>query len=105
MSDELKKTMEELRLKMAINRVDWWGVQHKDGWWMGTEEGVITFEDFDWARAFNTIMWQWDYGPRVWPFRVKILGELPTRKKEGDWVPKRSARAALKFYERQAKNE
>lgn len=46
----------------AIDQPGWWAIRHNEGWWVGTEQGVLCYEDFEMARIALTIRWQMDGG-------------------------------------------
>ena len=75
----------------------WWAIQHKDGWWVGTAEGVTCYGIHDLARAALTIIWQREGGHRL-DYRIKNYDETGTVN-AGEHTPPKSAAEAMAAYE------
>lgn len=39
-----------------------WALQHKGGWWAGSDDGATTYPDYYHAQVALTILWQRDGG-------------------------------------------
>lgn len=83
---------------MEYNHKGWWAVRHRDGWWVGTEQGVPCYEERLWAQYALTIIWQRDGGKGV-NFRVALF--TGANVVTGEYTPIKSAEQALADYERQ----
>lgn len=75
--------------------VGWAAIQHKDGWWVGTPDGVTCYADRDLARAALTIIWQRDGGGEL-NYRIAMFTGANVR--NGEHIPKLSAVDALQRY-------
>jgi hypothetical protein len=82
---------------VAVNRVGWEAIQHKDGWWVGTDKGVTCYRDRMLASAALTIYWQRDGGKQL-NFRIKTFTGADC--KTGEYTPVKSAAQALQDYEK-----
>lgn len=83
------------------NRVGWECLKHKDGWLVGTSEGVTCYGDHMLARAALTIAWQRD-GGRQLNYRIVTLTEADLdRYDAGEYAPKYAGVHALYRYEGQ----
>jgi hypothetical protein len=96
MSKKNKKELDEL---IAINRIGWEAIRHKDGWWVGTEKGVTCYGDHDVARMALTLVWQRDGGKQL-NFKIEKYMEVADKNADPDYTPEYSAEEALKRYER-----
>ncbi|MEN6635518.1 MAG: hypothetical protein ABFC56_06695 [Clostridiaceae bacterium] len=94
-----KKTKQDIKDMIAINRVGWEAIRHKDGWWVGTEEGVTCYGDHELARMALTIVWQRDGGKEL-NFSIQPYTEVTNKKLDTDYSPQYSAEEALKNYEK-----
>jgi len=92
-----KKNKKELDDLIAINRVGWEAIRHKDGWWVGTEKGVTCYGDHELARMALTLVWQRDGGKQL-NFKIEKYTEVATKKADPDYTPEYSAEEALKRY-------
>lgn len=81
----------------AIDKAGWWAIKHNDGWWAGTADGVICYEDYEMARVALTMRWQMDGGGKLL-YRIKQFPGVDTVAGEAH-VPKKSAEQALTDYE------
>jgi hypothetical protein len=79
------------------NQIGWHALQHKDGWWVGTENGVTCYKDYDLARCALTILWQREGGNELNYSIEKFTGADAI---DGEHTPKLSAVEALQNYER-----
>lgn len=93
-----KKNKKDLEAMVAVNRVGWEAIQHKEGWWVGTEKGVTCYGDHELARMALTLVWQRD-GGRILNFRIKEYTQVADNNVAPDYTPKYSAEEALKNYE------
>jgi len=82
------------------NRIGWEAIRHKDGWWIGTDNGVTCYGDHDLACAALTIVWQREGGGRL-DYRIQTF--TGADHKTGEHTPKLSAVEALKIYDENAK--
>lgn len=82
---------------IAPNKVGWLAIQHKDGWWVGTEAGVTCYKEIALAKAALTIIWQREGGGRL-NYRIFRFTNS-NLKRVGEHTPPKSARQALKDYE------
>ncbi len=57
--------------KVEIDHPGWWAIRHRDGWWLGTEEGVLCYEDYDFARVAMTLRWQMDHSQQPFGYSIK----------------------------------
>lgn len=89
-----KQQLQEL---VQVNRVGWECLRHKDGWLVGTSEGVTCYGDHMLARAALTIAWQRD-GGRALNYRIVTLTEADLTD-VGEYRPKYSAVHAIYTYE------
>ena len=78
------------------DRVGWWAIRHRDGWWVGTEAGVTCYEEHDFARLALTIVWQRD-GGKACRFRIERFTGANII--AGDFTPEKSGEQAIKDYE------
>jgi hypothetical protein len=92
-----KKNKKDLEKMIAVNRVGWEAIQHKDGWWVGTDKGVTCYGDHEIARAALTLVWQRD-GGRQLNFRIKEYTQVADTNVAPDYTPKYSAEEALNNY-------
>ena len=81
--------------------IGWWGLRHKDGWWVGTSEGANTYDDIYLARVALTILWQRDGGKAL---NYKIERFTGANIIAGDFTPQKSAEDAIKDYEENDKD-
>lgn len=79
--------------------IGWWGIRHKDGWWVGTSEGANTYDDIYLARVALTILWQRDVGKAL---NYKIERFTGANIIAGDFTPQKSAEDAIQDYEKNA---
>ena len=93
-----KKTKVDIQDMVAVNRVGWEAIRHKDGWWVGTEKGVTCYGDHDFARLALTLVWQRDGGKKL-NFRIEKYTEVAS-KPGPDYTPEYGAEEALKRYEK-----
>jgi len=91
-----------LQRLVSCDRIGWDAIQHKDGWWVGTDKGVTCYEDHELARVALTIIWQRE-GGRQLNYRIKTFTGANVQ--NGEHTPKLSAVDALKRYEAKAANE
>lgn len=92
---------ELIKAKVAPNRIGWYALRHRDGWYVGTDDGVTCYADHDLARAALTIAWQRDGGRRV-NFKIVTYIE-PSIHLTGEYTPQKTAIEAIHSYEQQAK--
>lgn len=90
--------MQSLNNLVGINRIGWFAIRHRDGWWIGNDEGVICYRDRDIAATAMTIAWQRD-GGRELKYKIEVF--KGQHKKVGEHTPKYSAEEAIKRYENQ----
>ena len=90
-----------LHAVVSCDRIGWDAIQHKDGWWVGTEKGVTCYADHDLARAALTIIWQRE-GGRQLNYRIKPFTGANVA--AGEHTPPKSAVDALRDYEAKAAN-
>jgi len=88
---------------VQLNRVGWECLRHKDGWLVGTSEGVTCYGDHMLARAALTIAWQRD-GGRALNFRI-VTFTAEDLVRTGEYTPKHSAVHALYRYEGKARKK
>lgn len=83
--------------EVGVNKVGWYCLRHKDGWFVGTEDGVTCYRQHDIARAALTIAIERERGRwntyRIETFRTGALV------KKGEHTPELSAAQALKNLE------
>jgi hypothetical protein len=79
------------------NRVGWECLRHKDGWFVGTKEGITCYGEHMLARAALTIVWQRD-GGRAINFRIVTLTDADVVN-AGEYTPEHSAVHAMYRYE------
>ena len=87
---------------VSCDRIGWDAIQHKDGWWVGTEKGVTCYGDHELARVALTIIWQRE-GGRQLNYRIKPFTGANVQ--NGEHTPKLSAVDALNRYKAQAAND
>ena len=87
---------------VSCDRIGWDAIQHKDGWWVGSDRGVTCYADHDLARAALTIIWQRE-GGRQLSYRIKPF--TGANKAAGEHTPPKSAVDALRDYEAKAAND
>ncbi len=80
------------------NRIGWFALRHKDGWWVGTSTGVTCYETEELARAANTIATERE-GRRV--FKIETF--TGANVKNGEHTPKFSAEQAIKNIEERSR--
>jgi hypothetical protein len=81
--------------------IGWYAIFHKDGWWVGTENGVTCYGDRDLARAALTIIWQREGGRKL---NYRIQKYTGANRMAGEHTPKKSSAEALRDYEAKARN-
>lgn len=81
--------------KVQINKIGWAAIQHKDGWWVGTKDGVTCFGEPDLAKAALTIIWQREGGNRL-DYRIRVF--MGADHYAGEHTPKYSVEEALARY-------
>lgn len=86
----------ELKDVVGINKIGWEAIQHKDGWWVGNDKGVICYNDHELARVALTILWQRDGGGTL-TYEIKVF--TGANQDAGEHTPKFSAEEALARYE------
>jgi hypothetical protein len=86
----------QINTAKEFNKIGWHALQHKDGWWVGTDEGVVCYEDHEMARIALTILWQRDGGQAL-NYIIKVFTGADT--KAGEHTPKFTAEEAIKRYE------
>jgi hypothetical protein len=94
----------DLQAQILPNRIGWYAIKHRDGWFIGTASGVTCYATEELARAANTIANErvWDQGSGYpYPFRIQVFTEACHP--NGEHTPKRSASAAVRNIERRAK--
>lgn len=79
--------------------IGWLGIQHKDGWWVGTSKGANTYNDISLARLALTILWQRDGGNAL---NYSIKPFTGANIIAGEFTPQKSAEDAIKDYEANA---
>lgn len=89
-----------IKPKVEYNRIGWDAIQHLDGWWVGTENGVPCYEDHMIARAALTILWQMDGGRKL-NYRIKKFTGADTI--TGKQTTKYTAKEAIERYEKTIK--
>ena len=98
MDEEIDWDKVDMTCKPGV--IGWWGLRHKDGWWVGTEKGANTYKDRTFAKMALTILWQREGGG---PLNFKIEEFTGANIFKGDFTPKKSAEQAIDDYERTAK--
>lgn len=88
---------EALQDLVACNRAGWFAIRHRDGWWVGTDEGVTCYAEHELASAAMTILWLREGGRRLDYWVTRFPGE--SVKLAGDHTPKHSLEEALALYE------
>tara|TARA_S200002703_G_scaffold93880_1_gene81069 strand:+ start:1459 stop:1788 length:330 start_codon:yes stop_codon:yes gene_type:complete len=78
------------------DRIGWWALRHRDGWWVGTDKGVNCYEDHDFARVALTILWQRE-GGRVVNYRIERFTGANVI--AGEFTPQKSGEQAIRDYE------
>ena len=58
------------------NRPGWFGIKHKDGWFVGDKQGALCFESHRLAQIALTIIWQRDGGQRL-NFYIELIPVNP----------------------------
>lgn len=97
----MSKTKKELTDLVKYNHLGWEAIQHKDGWWVGTDEGVPCYGTHALARVALTIVWQREGGHQLINYRIcKFTGANVVN---GEHTPKLSAVEALTRYTRHVK--
>ena len=86
---------------VSCDRIGWDAIQHKDGWWVGTDNGATCYGDHELARVALTIIWQRE-GGRQRNYRIKPFTGANVQ--NGEHTPKLSAVDALNRYEAKAAN-
>ena len=86
----------EINTAKEFNKIGWYALKHKDGWWVGTDEGVLCYEDRYMARIAMTIVWQRDGGGTL-EYEIQVF--TGADKKAGEHTPTFTAEEALKRYE------
>jgi hypothetical protein len=81
---------------VSCDRIGWDAIQHKDGWWVGTEKGVTCYGDHELARVALTIIWQRE-GGRQLDYRIKPF--TGANAVNGEHTPKLSAADAMNRFE------
>ena len=81
------------------NKLGWLALQHKDGWWVGSEKGVTCFKTRVIAQAALTIACERE-GARH--YKIRTFTGAPIR--NGEHTPKYSGAEALAKIERRANN-
>jgi hypothetical protein len=94
-----KKTQADISEMVAVNRVGWEAIRHKDGWWVGTDKGVTCYGDHQIARMALTMIWQRDGGGPL-KFKIEKYTHVADKQTTPDYVPKYGAVEALRNYER-----
>ena len=84
---------------VSRDRIGWDAIQHKDGWWVGSSDGVKCYADHEPARAALTIIWQRE-GGRELNYRIKPF--TGANRLAGEHTPKKTAVEALRDYEGKA---
>lgn len=85
----------DLSKLVDYNHEGWYALQHiKEGWWVGTEKGVLCYQEYDIARYANTVMWLREKKKRN--FAIKVF--TGANKMTGEYKPKRAAGPALAEY-------
>ena len=82
---------------VGCNIVGWEAIQHKDGWWVGSCNGVTCYANHDLARAALTIIWQRE-GGRAVNYRIKTFTGADVC--AGEHTPPKSAVEAMQDYEK-----
>lgn len=90
---------EPLNMNTSPGRIGWWGIKHRDGWWVGTNKGANTYEDHYFARMALTILWQMEGGKACCYKIEKFTGANIIA---GEFTPNKSAEQAIRDYERTA---
>lgn len=83
--------------QVSRNQPGWLAILHKDGWWVGDNNGVFCYSDPEVAKAALTIIWQRDGGKRL-NFRIQPFPGGNVRK-SGDYTPAKTIEQAIKDYE------
>lgn len=85
---------------VGINVVGWWALRHRtEGWWVGNELGIFSYERYMTARVAMTILWQMDGGNDL-TFRIERYDGSAT-KHAGTFETAKDAAQALADYEEQ----
>jgi len=95
MSDTSAKP--DIKDLVKINQIGWFAIQHKDGWWAGTKEGVTCYKERYLARVALTLIHARS-GERLLKYKIEIFPKNDL-KEAGDFTPKYSAEEALKLLE------
>lgn len=85
----------------SCDRIGWDAIQHRDGWWVGTDKGVTCYGDHELARVALTIIWQRE-GGRQLNYRIRPFAGANVA--NGEHTPWLSAVDALKRYEAKEAN-
>ena len=88
--------MNNIKDLVRPNRIGWEAIQHKDGWWVGTDKGVTCYGDHDLARYALTVIWQREGGRQV---NYKIKPFTGADRLAGEHTPLKSAEEAMLDYE------
>jgi hypothetical protein len=95
MSENTKANIQDM---VAVNRVGWEAIKHKDGWWVGTEKGVTCYGDHELARVALTLIWQRDGGKKL-NFKIEKYTDIANTLGP-DYTPEYGAEEALQRYEK-----
>lgn len=87
---------------VKINRVGWHAIKHKDGWWVGTDDGVTCYRTLQLASAALTIIWQREGGKKL-EFKIAVFNPGKALVRHGEHYPLKSAKQALEEYEAHAR--
>ena len=89
---------ENIAKLVGINVEGWEALQHKDGSWVGNDEGVICYGNHMLARVALTILWQREKPHKFPEYKIAKFTSAPV--KGESFTPKYSAEEALKRYEK-----
>jgi len=83
--------------KVAKNVLGWFAIRHKEGWWVGNEDGVTCYAERELAQYALTIIWQRDGGRQL---NYRIHRFTGADHITGETTPKYSAEEAMTRYEK-----
>lgn len=83
--------MKDMKHLVETNHIGWEAIQHKDGWWVGTENGVTCYGDRQLAKAALTIITR-----REGAYRFRIATFTGADVRTGEHTPPKSAEQAMR---------
>ena len=100
-STPIEMSESDIKAMVAKNVIGWFAIRHKEGWWVGNEDGVTCYGLRELAQYALTIIWQREGGRRL-DYRIhRFTGVTHAN---GVHEPKYSAEEALNRYEKESKH-